>query len=101
MRLNDNGISEIASLINDKWGYLKIDGTDSVVLNIESSTITAEEIELVFTLSPLQLVSETINTSGLSTTSGAATLDTNESYTSINKDDLTRYRFTYTLKLIR
>ena len=100
MRLNDEGITNIANAIKDQWQYLKVDGTDYEILALESSTVTDNEIALVFGLGVLELNGETINTSALSKDAGV-TLESSESYSDINKDDLTRYRFTYTIKLIR
>lgn len=72
----------------------------SSVLTLQSSTVTDNEIALVFELGVLELNGETINTSALSKDAGV-TLESSESYSDIVKDDLTRYRFTYTIKLIR
>jgi hypothetical protein len=101
MRLNDEGITAIANAIKDQWGYLKVDGTDSAVLTLVSSVVTDNYITLVFELGVLELNGETVNSSALTKTALATVLESGERFTDIDKDDLTRYRFTYTISLIR
>ena len=101
MRANDTGITNILNAIKNQWGYLEIDGTDSKVLTLESSTISTNTLTLVYILNYSDLVGETLESSSLSTTVGAATLDSSELYTDISKLDLEKYRFTYTITLIR
>jgi len=102
MRLNDDGITEILNVIKTKWNYLKVSSSgDDAVLYLTSSTVTGNTLVLVFTLNTLTMNGESITTSALTQTLGATVLESSESFTSILKDNLTQYRFTYTINLNR
>lgn len=113
MRLNDTGIDHIVNAIKSKWGYLRIaDSTTNTydgntydaplqTLVLESTSVSGNEITLIYRLGVLDLNGENIDMSGLATISTGNIVHSNEAFTSFAKDDLTQWRWVYKIKLLR
>jgi len=102
MRLNDDGITEVLTAIQNKWGYLKVSSSgDSKVLTLISATISTNTLILVYRLSFVDMNGEDIISSALTQTSGATTLESLESFSDISKIATDRYTFTYTINFNR
>jgi hypothetical protein len=112
MRLNDVGVQDIIDYIKNNWGYLFLgdsgttyDGssvTDKLgYLTLDSMTSDTNLITLTFRLNTLLLNGEDISKSFLATSSSSDIVDSKEYFTEFTKDNLTEWRWVYTIKLIR
>lgn len=80
MRLNDEGITNIANAIKDQWQYLRLSNPDATTyannqysgviqtVTLVSSTVTDNEVVLIFELGALEANGETISMSALAKT---------------------------------
>jgi len=80
MRLNDEGITNIANAIKDQWQYLRLSNPGATTytnnqysgviqtVTLVSSTVTDNEVVLVFELGVLEANGETISMSALAKT---------------------------------
>lgn len=113
MRLNDTGIDHIVDAIKSKWGYLRIaDSTTNTydgneydaplqTLVLESTSVTGNELTLIYRLGVLDLNGEDIDMSGLAVASAGNVVHSNEVFNAFTKDDLTQWRWVYKVKVIR
>ncbi len=72
-----------------------------MTLILESTSVTDNEITLIYRLGVLDLNGDEINMSGLATNNTDNVVHSNEEFLTIEKDDLTQWRWVYKIKLIR
>lgn len=116
MKFNDDEINLICEQIKSKYPYLRIGGTlgattssydgsnlnDSLVtIPLESTTVTGNQIELVYRLSAVQINGAKITSTGLAETELGDEVCSYEVFDEIDKDNEAQWRWVYTINLIR